>query len=277
MADQIYGPEWYEQKCGRLRDALLARSAATPQEISAYWPGGAENRLTGLDAWILCYGTLTAYLWRTHEAESEDDPEAIEQLALDMMRDKPVAVELVRPLSNGWTSLTVYPKSDDALTFLDELEAENRWALERITYWSKQWEGAAVKGLTECMRARAELDLYAVWTVTQEGTQTPFAPNKEWPDLLPWLRELETADILNVLRAHLDVNAKRIRLLAATLRPDPGTSRSVGWATLKVRAADELKMPLDHLTFMRSRASWFAQFVVLAKAREADAEKAKAA
>jgi len=263
-----YDAAWYEERCANFREVLLDRRAATAEEIAGYWPGGAENALRGLEGWIYCYGNMVALLWRTKENGDPVDAALLEQTALDMMRDKPQPVELVRQLPDGRVSLNAYPKSPDTITLLDEIEAENRWCLERIQWLQHRWEHEAVGKLEEFLRAQSELDLLAAWIATTEGVGSPFSPAGIWPPVPEWCRALDALDIVNLMRAYQQVNAKRIELLAASLRPRDGQGRALSWATLKVRAAEELHAPLDHLEKTRSLASWFAQFVILVKSRD---------
>lgn len=235
----------------------------TREELDDYWPGGAENKLTGRGAWIYCWARYNAYLDRTKSSASDVDQDAVEQAALKAFRDEPKEVELVRPLPDGSPYLACHPKSPTALALLDSIEEEIRWLLERIEWLQKRWEQEAPEKTGEAFRVLTQLELYAVWVSTTEGPGIPFNPAGVWPDLPPELIQLEALDILNVLKAHHAVNKGRIALIASSLRKRGGGDHQASWATLTVRAADALKAPMDHLTKTRSLASWFAQVAMM--------------
>lgn len=252
------------KRCRELREDLVALDVPVTQaELEGYWPGGAENSLTGRGAWIYCWGQYQSFLRRLERTDADTDPAQVEQAALAAFREHPVVVELVRPLLDGTAYLTVHPKSASTLSLLDELESDNQWILERLIWLRTRWEQEASAKVGDYLRIQTQLDLYAVWICTHDGTNAPFLPAATWPDLPAWLHHLDALDILSVVRAHHQVNAKRIDLIATSLRNRTTSARKVSWATLKVRAADALREPMDHLEKVRSLASWFAQFALL--------------
>jgi hypothetical protein len=231
----------------------------TAEELAEYWPGGAENKLTGRGAWIYCWARYNAFLERTKGTGGDVDPEAIEAAALKAFRDEPQVVELVRPLPDGSPFLAVYPKSLAALSLLDAIEEEIRWLVERIEWLRARWEQDAPEKTGEFLRVLILMELYAVWVCTTEGPGVPFNPAGTWPDVPLDLQHLEPLDILNVIRGHHAVNKGRIALIASSLRKRDGGDRQGSWATLTMRAGGALGVPADRLTVTRSLASWFVE------------------
>jgi len=248
-------------RCIELRQDLETIEApVTKEELDDYWPGGAENKLTGRGAWIYCWARYNAYLDRTQEkGPSEADEQAADLAALKAFRDHPVVVELANPLPDGTIYLTVHPKSFDTLTLLDEIEEELRWLLERIEWLQGRWEQEAPAQVGEALRLLSEFELYAVWICTTDGASVPFNPSLPWPPLPDWLRALEVLDILAVMKGHHAVNKHRIGLIASSLRKRGTEDRKASWATLAMRAGGSLGVPMDHLLKSRSFASWFAE------------------
>jgi hypothetical protein len=272
-----WGLRGMQARCRELREDLVTLAApVTEQELTDYWPGGAENKLQGVGAWIYCYMRYGAYLDRLRDVQtSAADEEAAELAALKAFRDAPAVVELVRPLPpsgahpEGLAYLAVHPKSLDTLTLLDELEEEIRWLQERILWLQGRWEEQAPAQTGKALRLLSELDLIACWIATTDGAGVPFAPGSPWPEPPAWLRLLEPLDILNLMRAHHQVNKERIALIATSLRRRGDEDRRASWATLAVRAAGSLRQPMDHLLKVRPLAAWFAE-VALKWEDEAD-------
>src|SRR5690348_13232097 len=82
-----------KERCRGMRQTLTVRALATPEEIAAYWPGGAENQEKGKGGWIYCYANYVGFLRRA-EARKPTSATA-DRVMLEALRGEPARLELV--------------------------------------------------------------------------------------------------------------------------------------------------------------------------------------
>jgi hypothetical protein len=247
----------------------------TREELEAYWPGGAENQLPPEGRWIYCLMQYAAF-WRRSErgAVTEADLDAAGCAALDAFREKPIVVELVERDNGTPRTVSVYPKSFDTLSLIDEIHGNILWALAKIMELENHWTAENEMRRQEYHREVTELHLTQCWILTHPGCEAPFNPSSDLPPLPDTFRSWYELDILNVLKAHHTLHQERIGLICRALRGQGSPSgRPASWETLATAAAKGQGTVVEHLLRRRSFGAWLAQAAVTWQA-EADAAAA---
>lgn len=250
----------------------------TAEELADYWPGGSENRNLGRGGWTYCYASYVRILGRLEKIDLGGmDEEVTRQATLDAFREKAVPVQLVGQNDHGEpATVAVYPKSFDTLSLIDELDALCRWLAERLIWLEKQWGAEAAQKVPDAMRELTELQLTMVWIATTPGSGAPFDPATGIPDLPADFRRYDALDVILILKAHHEVNRKRISIITGSLRAG-GSSGPASWATLAVGAAKALRQPIEHLMRNRSLGAWLAQAAITWDAEREAHERAQPA
>lgn len=261
--------------CEVLEAELVRRRHVVQAAVDAQRPGGAENPDESALGWL----TFNRWLHRTHatagraSAPSTENDDALERTLAAALTDKPCPVEC----SDGETRF-VYPKSYDTLRFLDQLDVELRvitaeWAVARESASSAD---AAIESLAPRMEATV-VRLWA-WILADSRAELPFAENEPLPELPDWTRRLTPEDLVSILRAHLEVNARRTQVIASAFPPDPddrGGSRLTLAGFLGSIAAEHAPGMGKHLLKSIPLAQVFATHVAAAKAQRDAMAKAK--
>jgi len=264
---QGWGVRGIRERCRDLRATLAdAPDLCSPEELTAYWPGGEENLLPSPGCWIYCFQQYGAFLRRGETKESDDDGAAAQQAALDAFREKPVAVQLVQRAEDGTPQwISVYPKSFDTLSLIDELDGNRRWLVDRYERLGRRWSADDELCRQEILREDTELALTICWILTTPGCSAPFDPAAVPADIPDDVRRLDSPDLINILRAHREVNQQRIDVIATWIRSlgAGGTSgKALSWATLATGAAKSQGQLVEHLLRNRSMGAWLAQAAV---------------
>lgn len=262
-------------RCERARDVLSRKQVASAEELADYWPGGAENTDPDpLGQWVYCFANYTRFLGRMAPEAEARRREAGEAALLAALREDAVTVDLVRPIGDRAT-VAVYPKSEHALSHLAARDLE----LGRLVgAWQYLTTEAGPQEVAEQARLVAAEMAYQnrvmVWAVTHAGSGLPWLVEADAPEPPAWLLALDPADTLRILRAHQEVNGRRIALLSERMGRGRGTGH--GWATLAATAASELGVSSRSLLRDTSLAGWLAQLLITADAKREAAETARA-
>lgn len=274
-------PAWDEAglaaRCADLRDSLLSLGHVSQADLADYWPGGAENHEAPPGNWIFCYAQLVRMLgWESPEASALERA-AAEREVLAALRREPAHLELVQALPDGRSHLTVYPKSFHALLRLDEQDA----LLARLAEAAEQLRQGPASTLTERLGQVLEEIEYqqqvCVWILTTPGVGLPFGDADLRPVPPTWLAELDAADLVRVLRAHREVNGRRVAALSALIGRARKTVGRASWAVIGASAASELHTASYTLFRDWSLAEWMAQYHLTLDAKREAQESASAA
>ncbi len=277
MADESWDIPGLRARCLRMRDTASVRSLASPDELTACWPGGENNPRRDKGGWIVAYGQLCKFIGRRERLAGEDTLKERTQVML--LRGSPHAVALITPIDGQPPTLHVHPKSYDTLVTLAEMERTVREMAAWRSLLETQPEALEVtNALGFLARSLARLHATFVWIVTHPGPGVPYAASFALPwdlDELPpaWCSLVDPYDLLRLAHAHTEVNLGRLRMLPTLER---ATDRGAGWATFFVNVAEATKTPVAELTGGRALASLMAHSALVADSyRRAEAERAK--
>ena len=200
-------------RCRSLREQLLRQQLATAEELSAVWPGGAENGYTKADAWVECYAQLVRFAGRLERmAKTETDHALLEATVRAASARQPV------PVSLSIGERLVHPKSAWALSWLDALDAMvqpvARLATELVTAAE---DSADLRGMPALAHGLA-LRTWA-WILLTEDVGVPFPAEGaiEPPD---YTAQLLPEDYVAIFVAHRQLHFEAIALMASALASD---------------------------------------------------------
>jgi hypothetical protein len=266
-----------EARCIDLKATLVAESIASDAEVAAYWPGGSENTESDPHGrWVYCYANYIGFLHRLAPELNERAQAAGDAALLEALRGAPVTVELVGQHPDGSPkTVQVYPKSYEALEFLDALDAAIGRLAAAEDLVTSLHPGEALPLLDRLAEARSLLHRQCVWVVTAEGPRLPFAAFGAPPDPPDSTRDLDVVDIVRILQAFKTLHRDRLAALSALMGRGKG-GRRVSWATLASSAAGKLGVSAQTLLRDWSLEGWIAQLQLAADA-ERDAHEASQA
>lgn len=275
--DAGWGVRGIRQRCRAYREVLEASpELCTPEELNDYWPGGRENQLPSPGCWVYCFGIYLGMLrGLKDDGLSEEREAAAHAAAMAAFREKPVVVELVAMTNEGRpTAVTVYPKSYDAIAYVEELDGDAHWLLDKIKQFEQRWSAQDQLHRREALRQVTEIQLRQCWIATTPGAGMPFVPGDTDPTLPAHCREWATIDLVNILKGYTEVNRTRIELMTSYLRPRGGQGKALSFAVLGVAATKAAGGgSAEDLFRRRSFGGWFAQAVLTWEAeREAQEE-----
>lgn len=268
------------ERCQHIRRSLTARGA-DEDEIASYWPGGTENPDRGRGGWIFCYANLVGLL-RVADLQQAVAPAELDAAVAEALAAQPRTVLL----SSGEVR-TVYPKSYHALRWLDALDRSLLDAAELAAQLEAAGADAAALDAAKVASLRPLLESLAVrlwaWILTERGTDgpagLPFDEN-DTPDPPDWTRQLTPDDLLAIARAHIEVNAARLRRISVGYPGDTRGATRLSLAGFLGSSAQELGVRPQELLRRWSLGEVFAQAVTAAQAareaREHAHEQAKA-
>lgn len=251
-----------KERCRRFRAHLGEHGGGlvADAELRAAWPGGAENRETGLAGWIYCYGTYRAMLARLDRAETDADDGTVSVAAakarLDAARAQPVTVELVDPDSDGNPQYrSVYPKSLDALL---QMEAIDRWLRECVEQMERHTQALLTPERGDQLTMLYEEIGYQhrllLTIACHPGPETPLTTLVGRVTPADWTAALTPTDVTNLLMAHREVNGRRVIEARRAFLPTPG-GKPVSWETLVATVAKQRGEPTPHLMRHQDLAS----------------------
>ncbi|MDB4906363.1 MAG: hypothetical protein JWO05_1147 [Gemmatimonadetes bacterium] len=266
---------------------LLFRKLATPDALAQHEPGGTENPDTSTRGVLVYLG----HLERTHAlalagrgsagasvaAAAGDAGEDLDAVLAAALEEQPELLPL-----DGGEVCSVYPKSLHALRTLDMLDV----ILGHVAAEMRTLEALAdIEGVTpEIRKARAlapVTESLAVrlwcWILTHEGPGLPYRDSEADPQPPEWTTRITPDDLLRLSQAHQRVNARRVRLLAGLLPPDPAAAGRSALSLQAFAGAFAHERGLSPRRVMRrwSLGSLFGASVTAAKAQRDAKERAE--
>jgi hypothetical protein len=248
---------------------LSARALATDEELAAYWPGGAINRLRSRGGWIFCYANYVRFLGRG-ETEHSD---SLERLGLQVLAGEPAEVTLLAPPPElERPVLRVYPKGGRALLFCHARDWRIGWL---ATACRTLQERGAPEDQALLDRATAELAYQIglfVWVITHPGPGLPFPTGTALPQPPAPFLALDPVDLAQLNLAHAQVNGTRLALLRKQIQLtlSPGErARESTFFDFFGNLAIELGTPLDRLLEDWSLEQLLGAVLASASTREA--------
>lgn len=228
-------------RCKDLEAHVVARNLASPDELKARRPGGADNERRDAWAWLRWYGALSQFLAR--DGQDEFDEERAEAAAVDALRGEPREVRL-----STAQSVKVYPKSFHALANCAARDVVLIWLTERAHAIRSAGPKAKASEAQILERLNNEIAYqYAllVWTVTTQGPGLPFDPMAEKVDPPGWALELDPMDMVLICKAHTIVNARRLMMAETLMAPnvEGQPSRRPSWAVFFADASKRYQVP----------------------------------
>jgi hypothetical protein len=196
-------------ECRELRELCAAKSLATDEELAAYWPGGVENDLVGADAWIYCYSQLARFLGRRELLERTRETARAELEGAV----RAAAAALPEPVALTTGPRAVHPKSAYALEWLTALDRTVAAIAVQLVEASDVVREQPSVVLPHAARALA-VRTWA-WVLTHPGPGLPWDDESSPIDPPEWTAALAPEDLLLLDRAHRQVNAERLRIMAA--------------------------------------------------------------
>lgn len=201
--------------------------------------------------------------------------------AMDDMRAALAAEPIHLTLSSG-RSVAVYPKGEHALHRLAVGQIALRWLTERRLALLLEAEANASPDVIDLLHkataAEAHLQAEFVAIVTHAGAGVPWAESSSWTQPVPrWMRDdLNTADIVALQRAHLEVNLLRINAIADRSRSFASGGDPMPLAAFLGVMADELKVQPEVMARRYSLGEVFAMSYAKFEAHERAKAKADA-
>lgn len=251
------------------RETLLQEGACTEEDLEPHWPGGAENRLDGLDAWFYTYAQCLRRLGigegRKLERESVHVRSANQIEILKAQRSEPKGVTLV-PLDGQHSRVVfVYPKSGEALDRMRAIQLSMAYLLDELaTLEERLTEPSDVDLWRRGIEAARILEHQMMWCATHKGHGLPMALEDLEPTLPEWLAETTPIDYRLIMDAFTEVNARRLAALQtnrdAETRPDP-TGFMASWSI-------ETGIPISRLWSDHALPELFATAAELARTRQ---------
>lgn len=253
-------------RCEEFRASLLRRRTATAEEIADYWPGGKVNTEPDpLGKWIFCYGNLVGFLRRRDPAEEDRKANAALDLAL---ANAPVMVTC----SDGSTR-AVYPKSFHALRFLDVLDRSVNDLVSAVAEYGGDPEALKALMVFPVLESTA-VRLWA-WILTSEGPTLPFDEHAT-PESPAWTKALAPEDILAIAKAHIEVNATRLKIISEAFPADGAHGSRLSLSGFLGTASQEMGVQPSRLLREWSLGEVFAQSISAAQAHREAIERSKA-
>jgi hypothetical protein len=260
-------------KCEYIESEIRFKELATNEELDSYRPGGDENPDRDQGAWVFWYATLIRYVGRLElkESQRERATEGGERTILDALTDKPVTVELQPIGDEPSRRVSVYPKSFEALAFVDSRERNIRWLSEQNQKLLPLPANLTVETITAVDRETIHQYGLIVHAVTHAGAGLPF-PAEDPPAALPaWITDLSPINIIDIHNAHIECNVFRIHALYLLLEITTGETqpaRRLSWATFFSARAEEIGIETRSLMRDRSLTSQIASALIAAEARK---------
>lgn len=227
-AQREYSVAGLRARCQELRTLILAPTSplASAEEVRAIWPGGADNRRRGLDAWIECYAQLARIAAREEAiaASRADASQQLDTVVREAAARQPVPVTLTIG------ERAVYPKSAWALSWLDSLDAVMapvvRLSDEVIREAEALPEGETLDAL-RAMPALAQgmaIRTWA-WILLEPGVGLPF-PDEGAIEPPDYTAQLQAEDLLAIYAAHRQMHHTAIAIMASAMPREAGGERS---------------------------------------------------
>jgi len=256
VAKQRRARPWLLRQSERIEKHVLARRLASENEVQAARPPKNAHTIE----WCQYYGQLRAWVWGQDSAPGSRD--IAEERLLSALREVPEEVVL----SNGST-VSVYPKSIDALLWFRERDWLLAWLLSRIDALHLAMADDEVDRndfptpVTSLQQATRELSHQLACMASVACTKGPALPlNPNEPDVL--FTDLEPHDLLKINSAFLEVNAGRMAALSLIVKPPKSNGDSDGrmsWNVFVGTLAMRLKTEPERLAKDRSLVSLLAQ------------------
>lgn len=269
-----------KEKCAFLEEDVRLRKLATDDELDAYRPGGAENLNTDLGAWVFWYATLVRFNGRREytEARTEAATANAQGTILDALMDRPKSVELQAIDGAAPRTVAAYPKSFEALSFIDSRDRNIVWLNSMSRKLLERDLSVTADALSKVDREVLYQYGLLIWSVTHAGAGLPF-PAEDPPATLPdWIRELSSVDIIRIHGAYVEANILRIHSLYFLLEIRTGSTEPdnrLSWATFFSSRAVDTGIEPRALMRDRSLASQIAAALVAADERTRALEEAK--
>lgn len=267
------------ERCAHLREHLLRAKLVTEAEVDAFRPGGDENPHAGREGWIWYWAQLIRFTDRVGQPEKVAAAERDEarREALRGLREAPVAVELVAVDESGAPrTLSVYPKSFDALCLVDELDLGIRWLVSLAERLEGSTNAEAVLRRQECLRAASELHQVIAWIACTPGAGLPFDPTLPHPAAPAPFNTLDAFDLLALIGAYHRVNRTRFQAVARLLRRGGDEGDAASWETLATAVAADQRCPVEYLLRDRSLVAWLSQAALTWDGQAAARDRAEA-
>lgn len=267
LVEDRWTVEAITERCRILRGTLHARHVPDA-DLDAMAPGGSRNSVMDpLGAAITWFVLLRERFAVAAAERAADEARAAAALSAALV-NAPVPV----PLSVDG-AFAVYPKSYHALRWCDTLDCAVRDLVTTLdTHPDAQVEAFA--RLNESLAVR----LWA-WTLLHPDPGLPFDEGTP-VDPPAWTQQLTPADLIEIVRAHVEVNRTRIQLIAQLFPVEPMTESRLALSGFLGTVAQELGHRPSDILRRWSLGEAFAQAVVASQsAREArarsDAEAAE--
>lgn len=211
-------------ECDRLRSHLVAAGGASREELRLVEPGERDNPDSGPDGVLKWYGYLMQRMAVPVSAPAQDTAadDAANVAGLRALAAQPKQVRLVGDLSKA---VLVHPKGLSALTWCDEADQ----LMGRLTLFRDRIATSVAED-DRALLERADAELMRllglfVWAVTSPGAGLPWG---DAPAIAPdWIADIDPIDVMQIAKAHQEVNGKRLQALSRLLSPpEPGAQRA---------------------------------------------------
>lgn len=264
-----------QEHCAELRKSLLARRAATVEEIQDFWPLGKQNTGDGLWAWIRCYANYVAFGRRQDPTAKAAARQARQQALLEAMADRPKLVELTERDAEGLPlTVTVHAKSYVALTEVHVRQVLIAHLADGARVLEEAGRAEDLEFIVRSYREQQYLQRVIVWIATHEGPGLPFpeqAPRPEPPEVLA---RLAPSDLYAIAQAFQEVNVLRLAALEQTHASETQPDWTVFFASVAGDHGSTTRLMRDQsLTSVVASTAERARGQAEARAR---AEKARA-
>lgn len=244
-----------KDRCRILEATVTRRGYAEVGEVDLFRPGGEKNNTGAAHwRWTFFFAQLTGMMYRseTHEWTGEQgENQGADQAVMDALRGQPIEVELARSAEGKRESIFVHPKSMAALLECEAREHLLDWL--RVRYLALQERGSAEDiQLLPLVNSEISYQLKILcWVVCSPGPECPFELTEDnlRPDPPEPYASLDLVDLIQITRAHIEVNARRLNALQGLVQPRhaerPGGRPS--WSVFFGSASREWKKPAKWL------------------------------
>jgi len=244
--------------CDRLRSHIESRGWASADELDGYYPEGGKS--ASKDKWWLYRGQLMRFMGRAewHQSRRDDAEEEV----LKALRDEPRSIVL----ADG-EEVEVHPKSFEALLWFRDKDFTVEFLAVRMEALRQAIEEGTLTP-EQCPQPRKlladgeeELGYQFACLCYAACTPGPSVDRKAVEDPPQTFRELHSLDVIRILGAFQEVNAKRLTPIPLILGPsksDP-TNKTPGWNVFFATTAKYYKVDVRDLMRDRSLVSLLAQ------------------
>lgn len=270
-----------KQRCTDYRAALLDAGIIPADELSAIWPGGADNPRRDGNAWLYTHWNLARFFARQEARQEYTDgahPGRSDAL-IALQAGVPRAVPLQVPVEIDGVSTHVLHLHYKSFVALRRLASYARVATQLLGYVREIEDAPEHIGLAlEAHAWRERVLLLLIWGATHERAGLPWdAVREPWPALPSWVAALSADDVLAIQLAYVEQYGRALMAIGPFLNSDESDRDPLsGWETFFASYATEKGLDAQLLLQDRGFLPFLTQVSLAAHSARVARDAAKA-